>query len=367
MASGREDEDLWRIRVRPGRVSGENRGSSGSLKGGWSRGFGGAMGRVRMPTAGRMIRVGKSAGKVAAASGTARMQRAVVKISYHKMAMAGAHARYLEREGSGLEQSTAHAHSEYLTRDGGGLEHEKAKAFDIHTGQPVDAQAMTDRWSRAHDAYHFRGIMAGERTPADMTEMLQEVISKAEVHLGTRLEGFAVHHHGGGNQHTHFVIRGRHENGKSLFIDPEYIKSGFRHSAEQYLTREYGERSDREIAAGHERSMEIEHERERGLERVQEFGLEPRDRQEMERVMQKGSMKEIGLANRKLDTLERAREHEQELGRDRVQEMERSVLDGSERQVGKVERQIDKIERVQEMAQQQTRTRTLDRGMDMGL
>jgi type IV secretory pathway VirD2 relaxase len=180
--------------------------------------------------------------------------------------------------------------------------------------------------------------------------------------LGTRLEGFAVHHHGGGNQHTHFVIRGRHENGKSLFIDPEYIKSGFRHSAEQYLTREFGERSDREIAAGHERSMEIDHEREQGLERVQEYareyGLEEKDRLGLERVMHRGSMKEIEQTHRRLDALEQLREVEQEIPRERVQELERTVLDGSQKEVRQVERQIERV---------QEREQTLERSRDYGM
>lgn len=351
------------LRIRPGRAPAQEK----PISGGWSKGWGGARGGVRMPAAHRIAYVGKSAGKVAQVGTSDRQQRAVVKMSYHKMSHAGAHARYLEREGAGLEQSTAHAHSEYLTREGGGLDHGRGQALDLHTGKPIDAAARVERWSREHDAYHWRAVVAGERTPEDMTAMVREMVAKAEIHLGTRLDGFMVHHHGQGNAHTHVVFRGRHENGRALFIDPAYVKSGFRHSAQEYLTREFGERSDREILRGQERTHEIALEREQGLERVQEYdrehGLEDRDRLELERVMTRGSTKEIDMAHRRLDALERVQEVEHEIGEQRRYELERRVLDGNARQVQQVERQVEKV---QERAQERQKEQSRERDMDMG-
>ena len=346
------------FRVRPGSAPAREKGISG----GWSKGWGGARGAVKMPPAGRIVKVGRSAGKVAQVGTSDRQQRAVVKMSYHKMSHAGAHARYLEREGAGLEQSTAHNHVGYLEREGGGLEHGRGQALDLHTGKPIDAAARVERWSREHDAYHWRAVVAGERTPEDMTAMVREMVAKAEIHLGTRLDGFMVHHHGQGNPHSHVVFRGRHENGKALYIDPAYVQHGFRDSVQQYLTREFGERSDREIERGQERTHEIALEREQGLERIQEYarehGLEDRDRLELERVMRKGSMKEIEQTHRRLDALERVQEIEREIPEQRRYELERKVLDGSARQVAQVERQVEKMQE-----------RSIDRGrdMDMGL
>ncbi|GEO43327.1 hypothetical protein SAE02_74750 [Skermanella aerolata] len=347
--------------------SGSKSGRIGGGGGGWASGWGGSGGGVKMPSKSRTAYCGKSAGKIAGGGMSAKSQRAVVKMSYHKMGMAAAHTRYLEREGAGLEQSTTYNHVGYLERDAGGLEHERGQALDLHTGKPIDAAAKVERWEREHDAYHWRGIIAGERTPEDMTAMIQEVTAKAEVHLGTRLDGFMVHHHGQGNPHTHIVFRGRHENGKALYIDPVYVQHGFRDSAQQYITREFGERSDREIAAGQERSWEIAQQREQGLERVREYtqehGLDDKDRLRLKHTMLKGSVKEIEQTHRKLDALERVQEIEQELPQERRQELERKVLDGSARQVAAVERQVQQVEQRVE----RVRERSRDRGMDMGL
>lgn len=352
------------FRVRPGSAPAQEKGISG----GWSKGWGGARGTVKMPPAGRIVKVGRSAGKVAQVGASDRHQRAVVKMSYHKMSHAGAHARYLEREGAGLEQSTAHNHVGYLEREGGGLDHGRGQALDLHTGKPVDAAAKVDRWSREHDAYHWRAVVAGERTPEDMTAMVKEMVAKAEIHLGTRLDGFMVHHHGQGNPHTHVVFRGRHENGKALFIDPAYVQHGFRDSVQQYLTREFGERSDREITQGQDRSYEIQQQREQGLERVREYaqehGLDERDRLALENTMRKGSAKEIEQTHRKLDALERVQEVERELKPERKQELERKVLDGGTRQVNQVER---KVQEMQERQQERRQSRDQDRGYDFGL
>jgi type IV secretory pathway VirD2 relaxase len=196
------------------------------------------------------------------------------------------------------------------------------------------------------------------------------MVSKAEIHLGTRIDGFMVHHHGQGNPHTHVVMRGRHENGKALYIAPSYVQNGFRDSVQQYLTREFGERSDLEIQRGQERSWEIDQQREQGLERVREYaqehGLEERDRLALEHTMKRGSVKEIELTHKRLDALEQVREIEQEIPRERVQELERKALDGSQRQVAQVERQVQQVEqRVQE--QTRSRSRDMDRDYDMSL
>jgi hypothetical protein len=355
---------LFRVKVRS---SPEQTGPKSS---GWSKGWGGFGGGVRTPPAHRTAYTGRSAGKVAGASMSSRQQRAVVKMSYHKMSHAGAHARYLEREGAGMDETTAHAHTGYLEREGGGLDHGRGQALDLHTGKPVDATAKVERWGREHDAYHWRAIVAGERTPESMTAMVQEMVSKAEIHLGTRIDGFMVHHHGQGNPHTHVVMRGRHENGKALYIAPSYVQNGFRDSVQQYLTREFGERSDLEIQRGQERSWEIDQQREQGLERVREYaqehGLEERDRLALEHTMKRGSVKEIELTHKRLDALEQVREIEQEIPRERVQELERKALDGSQRQVAQVERQVQQVEqRVQE--QTRSRSRDMDRDYDMSL
>jgi type IV secretory pathway VirD2 relaxase len=198
--------------------------------------------------------------------------------------------------------------------------------------------------------------------------MVKEMVAKAEIHLGTKLDGFMIHHHGQGNPHTHAVFRGRHENGKALFIDPQYVREGFRHSAQEYLTREHGERSELEIQRGQDRSFEIRQEREQGIERVREFaqehGLEEKDRLALEHTMRRGSAREIEQTHRRLDTLERVQEVSRELEPERQQEMERKVLDGNTRQVAQVERQVQQVE---QRVQERTRDRGHDRDYDMSL
>ena len=373
VASGIGLDEQHGFRVKPGRASGADRGGAGEIRGGWSKGWGGARGAVRMPPANRITSAGRSAGKVAKISGSASQQRVMTKLAYHNMSHAGAHTRYLEREGAGLEQSTAHNHVGYLERDGGGLDHGKAEPFGRREGQEIEAQTKVERWAGAHDRYHWRMVIAPEKSPESLRDMTREVMAKAEAHLGTKLDWFAVEHHGNGNPHVHVVFRGRHEDGKHLYIDPGYVKEGFRHSAQEYVTREHGERSAQEIERGEERAFEIAQEREHGLEHglervreyAQEHGLDDKDRLALERTMKRGSVKEIEQTHRKLDALEQVREVEQEVGQERAQELERKVLDGGTRQVAQVERQVEQVQ--QQVEQRVERVRSRDRGMDMGL
>jgi type IV secretory pathway VirD2 relaxase len=370
-SSGKDDREQDIFRVRPGRNAGQDRGVSGGGGSGWSRGFGWGGGGVRTPPGHRMTHAGRSAGKVAAAGINASQQRCMTKLAYHGMTHASAHTRYLEREGAGLEQNAAHAHNEYLTREHGGLDHRRAEPFGPREGQEIDTTAKVQRWASEHDRYHWRMVIAPEKAPESLQDMTREVMAKAETHLGTRLDWFAVAHHGDGNPHVHIVFRGRHVDGKHLFIDPAYVKSGFRESAQQFLTREHGERSEQEIERGQERSWEILEMRRDGLERVrelaQEHGLEERDQLRLEHTMLKGSVREIEQTHHRLDALERVQEIEREIPQEQRQEMERKVLDGSQRQVNQVEKQVQQVEQRIEQVRERSRDRDRGHDMDMGL
>jgi type IV secretory pathway VirD2 relaxase len=65
--------------------------------------------------------------------------------------------------------------------------------------------------------------------------------------LGTKLEWVAVAHYNTDNPHVHVVIRGRHENGSTLFIPREYVKEGLRRRAEEAATNQLGYRQENDI------------------------------------------------------------------------------------------------------------------------
>lgn len=175
-------------------------------------------------------------------STTDKHQRVTVKVRFRNEAkVAKVYAKYMVKEGKGLDGATPEAWNA--------------------TEKGFDAPARVAEWMRDGDQRWFKVVYSPEKPFGDLEGMINHSMAKAEAHLGTKLDWFASRHYDGGKDHVHVFILGRDDQGNVLSIDKEYIKYGFRDSAQRYVTYApkfgLGERSAHEIAEGKERSREI--------------------------------------------------------------------------------------------------------------
>jgi type IV secretory pathway VirD2 relaxase len=195
-----------------------------------SRG-GGAPKKGRCSRIGRGQKVADALKRQAAAQGGVRQRRVVVKarIVRHKMGSgaAGAHLRYLERDGT--------------TRDGG-----RGQLYGPETDQ-ADRSAFAERGEG--DRHSFRFIVApedGDRLE-DLRGFTRDLMAQMEADLGTKLDWMAVDHFNTGHPHSHVVIRGKDDAGKDLIIAQDYITDGVRLRAQERVTLELGPETDLEL------------------------------------------------------------------------------------------------------------------------
>lgn len=192
-----------------------------------------------------------------------KRQRAIVKVHYFNHAAGGgaalgAHARYVARDAATRDdlaatakgeqrgapdreaESEARAHASYLTRD-----RQAARlVFYDAAGDGVDGAARAEIWAKS-DKRHFRIVLSAENGARlnDLPAYTREVMARAEVALGTKLQWVAVDHWDTAHPHTHLIIRGRRANGQDLVIPRDFIRYGFHTVARDVATEWLGARS----------------------------------------------------------------------------------------------------------------------------
>jgi type IV secretory pathway VirD2 relaxase len=190
------------------------------------------------PRKGRCSRIGRGQAvadrlkrQAAERSAGQRQRRVVVKarIVRHKLGSgaAGAHLRYLQRDGT--------------TCDG-----ERGQLYGPERDRE-DGRAFVERGEG--DRHSFRVIVApedGDRLP-DLRGFTRDVMTQMEADLGTKLDWVAVDHHNTGHPHSHVVIRGKDDLGKDLIIAQDYITDGVRLRAQERATLELGHETDLEL------------------------------------------------------------------------------------------------------------------------
>lgn len=82
--------------------------------------------------------------------------------------------------------------------------------------------------------------------------------TQMETDLGTRLVWIAVDHHNTGHPHTHIIVRGVTDDGKTLNIAGDYIAYGIRERASEVVTRELGRQTEQEVARSLEREVDAD-------------------------------------------------------------------------------------------------------------
>jgi len=150
------------------------------------------------------------------------------------------------------------AHLRYLQRDGVTRDSEKGQVYSADL-DVADGRAFLDRGRG--DRHQFRFIVSVEEGVelSDLQHPTRDLMKQMEADLGTRLDWIAVDHHNTGHPHTHILMRGITDNGKTLNIAGDYIAYGVRERASDVVTVELGRQTEHEVSRSLEREVDAEH------------------------------------------------------------------------------------------------------------
>src|SRR5450755_4415768 len=149
------------------------------------------------------------------------------------------------------------AHLRYLERDGVTKDGAKGQVYSAQR-DVEDGRAFLDR-SR-DDRHQFRFIVSSEDGAelSDPRETTRDLMRQMEKDLDTRLDWIAVDHHNTGHPHTHIIVRGITDDGKTLNIAGDYIAYGIRERASEIVTRELGRQTELEVTKQLERELDAD-------------------------------------------------------------------------------------------------------------
>jgi type IV secretory pathway VirD2 relaxase len=149
------------------------------------------------------------------------------------------------------------AHLRYLERDGVTKDGEKGQVYSAER-DVEDGRAFLDRGR--NDRHQFRFIVSAEEGAdlADPRQTTRDLMKQMEADLGTKLDWIAVDHHNTGHPHTHILVRGVTEDGKTLNIAGDYIGYGIRERASEIVTRELGRQTELEVTKQLEREVDAD-------------------------------------------------------------------------------------------------------------
>ncbi|MGB8364457.1 MAG: DUF3363 domain-containing protein [Rhizomicrobium sp.] len=149
------------------------------------------------------------------------------------------------------------AHLRYLQRDGVTRDGEKGQAYsaerDVEDGRTFVERGRDDR-------HQFRFIVSAEDGVelSDLRETTRDLMKQMEADLDTRLDWIAVDHHNTGHPHTHVIVRGVTDDGKTLNIAGDYIAHGVRERASEIVTLELGRQNEQEVSQSLEREVDAD-------------------------------------------------------------------------------------------------------------
>src|SRR5208283_3885893 len=157
----------------------------------------------------------------------------------------------------GIASKAAGAHLRYLERDGVARDGEKGRAYSALENE-ADGRTFIERGRE--DRHQFRFIVAPEDAAEldDLRGFTRDLMRQMEKDLGTRLDWIAVDHHNTGHPHTHIIVRGVTDDGKILNIAGDYIAHGVRERAGEIVTLELGRQTEQEVSRQLEREVDAE-------------------------------------------------------------------------------------------------------------
>lgn len=133
----------------------------------------------------------------------------------------------------------AGAHLRYIQRDGTARDGERGQIYSA-TEDRADGDAFLDRGQ--DDRHQFRFIVSPEDAAdlADLTGYTRELMAQVQTDLGTKLDWVAVNHHNTGHPHVHVIVNGRDALDEDLVINGDYLANGIRERASELATLELG-------------------------------------------------------------------------------------------------------------------------------
>jgi type IV secretory pathway VirD2 relaxase len=149
------------------------------------------------------------------------------------------------------------AHLRYLQRDGVTKDGERGQVYSAEKDVD-DGRAFVERGR--DDRHQFRFIVSAEDGVelSDPWATTRDLMKQMEADLGTKLDWIAVDHHNTGHTHTHIIVRGVTDDGKTLNIAGDYIAHGIRERASEVVTRELGRQTEQEVARSLEREVDAD-------------------------------------------------------------------------------------------------------------
>jgi len=148
------------------------------------------------------------------------------------------------------------AHGRYLMRESAAGTASRQRAGFGPNGRIEDLAAHLDHWQAAGDTRLFKLILSpefGERV--NLERLTQDLMSRMERDLDTRLEWAAVMHHNTEHPHVHITLRGIREDGTELRLERGYIQHGLRAHAEDLCTAQLGYRTELDAAEAQRREV----------------------------------------------------------------------------------------------------------------
>ena len=149
------------------------------------------------------------------------------------------------------------AHLRYLERDGVTKDGAKGQVYSAER-DVEDGHAFLERGR--DDRHQFRFIVSAEEgiELSDPRQTTRDLMKQMETDLGTKLDWIAVDHHNTGHPHTHVIVRGITDDGKTLNIAGDYIAYGIRERASEIVTLELGRQTELEVTKQLEREVDAD-------------------------------------------------------------------------------------------------------------
>lgn len=97
---------------------------------------------------------------------------------------------------------------------------------------------ISDAGSQWNGDQKYFEIIISPGVKIDMPEHVREVMAAVEQDLGTKLEWVGVVHHDTDHTHAHVMVRGVDEQGKEIWLDPQYIAYGIPDRMNESIARE---------------------------------------------------------------------------------------------------------------------------------
>ncbi len=193
------------------------------------------------------------AGRLGQGSGWSRDPLSAMRVRARRVTVK---ARVVKLRGSKAVAAAA-AHLRYVERDGVTREGEQGRLYSAFTDD-ADGKAFLERGEG--DRHQFRFIVSPEDGAAleNLRGFTRDLMAKMEEDLRTNLDWVAVDHFDTGHPHTHVLVRGVTEDGKTLNIAGDYIAHGIRGRASEIMTRWLGQQSELEVQEQLTREVDAE-------------------------------------------------------------------------------------------------------------